>query len=132
MAYATGKVNATITHLYQSLDSFLQPLLDPAHALSKLPVTVQLQRDLDKLDFTIKQHMSIVTAEVDPFMLRNQVAAHDESKECDVLQSRAEQLLTWGFAIQPTFYIAGLLLTHFGIPWAISIPATLLCSAFGT
>ncbi|RKO83423.1 hypothetical protein BDK51DRAFT_14201, partial [Blyttiomyces helicus] len=68
------------------------------------------------------------SVEVDPFVLRNEVASVDLSSRCEEAQKRAERLVRGQVGVQLAVYPLGLLMTHLGTPWAVSIPSTVFVS----
>ncbi|KAJ3287707.1 hypothetical protein HK104_008482 [Borealophlyctis nickersoniae] len=131
MTYAVGKLNEGLHGARERIRSYLASLTSATHPLATEPLTRPLQKEaaaaLEALD---RQH-SPSAREVDPFVLRNEVATFDETRQCDVLQRHAEKLVRNQLGFQLAVYPIGLLLTHLGVPWGISIPSTLFVSALG-
>jgi hypothetical protein len=95
MAYATGKVNAMVLNLHQTIEQLFKSITQGDVALSGKPLN-----DIQQLEANIQQVLTSASGTVDPFLLRNQVAAYDESKECDIYQNELESTLAWAVTMQ--------------------------------
>ncbi|KAI8909043.1 hypothetical protein EDD86DRAFT_206803 [Gorgonomyces haynaldii] len=127
MAFATGKLSASITHVYEQLDQFLDGVVESNRTQGLGKLSSEMKHLRESL-IAFRQQPSAI---LDPFMLRNQIAVFDESKQADVLQKQSRSLIPFQVGFQTASYLTGLLLTHFGLPWTISVPATILVSSLG-
>ncbi|KAH6601070.1 hypothetical protein BASA50_001858 [Batrachochytrium salamandrivorans] len=140
MTYATGKANEALYQLNNNLVDRLYPMTVPTHALALHPITAALQENISRLLNIVKRHTpskgdsnAIIggTTEIDMFLLRNEVAAFDETQHCDMVQKQAHGLVQRQIGVQFLVYLGALLATHLGVPLAVGIPGTILMSSFG-
>jgi hypothetical protein len=151
MTYAVGRLNEGLYTLYERTRAELVPLTSSAHPLSAYPATKALQADVARIIEILDKQRPPNGVEVDAFVLRNMVATFDESKQADLLQESAEGLIRRNLAyqvhlsvyvfivgsritntaIQVVFLSGGIFATYLGVPWAISIPSTIIVSAAG-
>ncbi|KAI9201807.1 uncharacterized protein BJ171DRAFT_195899 [Polychytrium aggregatum] len=130
MIYSIGKLNQGLVGLYDQVQQQLEILSSPTSPLAQHPITRELQQDIQRILEIVEKQRPPVN-EVDPMKLRNQVAAFDESKQGDELQNVANRLVRTSVGVQLAVLSLGLLFTHLGVPWAISIPSTILASGLG-
>ncbi|KAJ3043983.1 hypothetical protein HDV00_003510 [Rhizophlyctis rosea] len=131
MTYAVGRLNEGSHHLRTTVTSYLTTIQSSAHPFSNSPFTLPLQHEARQVLEILERKKATSEGEVDPYVLRNEVATFDETKQCDALQRRAEGLVRNQLGLQLVIYSVGLLATHLGTPWAVSIPSTLFVSALG-
>ncbi|KAI8930336.1 hypothetical protein BC831DRAFT_395289 [Entophlyctis helioformis] len=131
MTYATGKANEALVQLTQHLISTLKPFTLPTHQFSQHAVTAALQTDIARLLQIAESNSPPNGPAIDPFLLRNEVAAFDETKLCDNVQKQAERIVQRQLVTQLAVYASAVLATHLGVPFAISLPSAILASGLG-
>ncbi|KAJ3054725.1 hypothetical protein HK097_000971 [Rhizophlyctis rosea] len=131
MTYAVGRLNEGAHNLHELVRTYLANLQSSAHPFSNAPITQSIQKEATTVLDILNKKRAASALEVDPYVLRNEVASFDETKQCDALQRKAEKLVRNQLALQLVVYPVGLLFTHLGTPWAVSIPSTLFVSGLG-
>ncbi|KAI8619033.1 hypothetical protein BC830DRAFT_841071 [Chytriomyces sp. MP71] len=122
MTYATGRLNEGLYTLYARTRAELTSLAGPTHPLSAYATTKELQNDITRiLDILDKQASGV---QADTFVLRNLVANGFDVSGCvEEVQEKGSQIIF--------FVCGGIFATYLGVPWAISIPSTVLVSGAG-
>ncbi|TPX68842.1 hypothetical protein CcCBS67573_g07018 [Chytriomyces confervae] len=139
MTYAIGRLNEALYTLYARTRAELGSLASAKHPLSAYSATKDLQSDvsriidiLDKQAPSVNPKKSVGGVEADTFVLRNVVATgFDVSAHVEEIQGRASQIVRSLFGSQILFACGGTFATYLGVPWAISIPSTVLVSGVG-
>ncbi|KAK6099547.1 hypothetical protein MT418_000955 [Batrachochytrium dendrobatidis] len=140
MTYATGKANEALYQLNHNLVDRLQPMTLSTHVLAKHPITAALQENILQLLSIVKRYIPLSndvagidssSVEIDKFLLRNEVAAFDESSHCDLVQKQAQKIVQRQFSVQFLVAVSALLATHLGVPLAVCIPSWVLVSGLG-
>ncbi|EGF83223.1 expressed protein [Batrachochytrium dendrobatidis JAM81] len=110
------------------------------HVLAKHPITAALQENILQLLSIVKRYIPLSndvagidssSVEIDKFLLRNEVAAFDESSHCDLVQKQAQKIVQRQFSVQFLVAVSALLATHLGVPLAVCIPSWVLVSGLG-
>eukprot|EP00842_Homolaphlyctis_polyrhiza_P003991 jgi/Hompol1/4593/HPOL_003749-RA len=108
----------------------LEPVTKSTHPFANHSTTAALQEDISRLLDIVRKNIDSSASRIDPFLLRNEVAAFDETKHCDSLQSTAHGLIQNQIILQFAVFLTALVATHLGVPFAISIPSGILFSGF--
>ena len=128
MAYAVGKLNTGLFFIYQSLNDTLKRF---SNTSLQEPLFAVFKQDLEEARESLSKEASLVEQQVDPFLLRNQVAIFDESSQSIQLQTNLERSIRLQFLYQFSVFASGLVLTHFGVPWLYTIPSAVSLSVIG-
>ncbi|KAJ3415638.1 hypothetical protein HDV05_004514 [Chytridiales sp. JEL 0842] len=131
MTYAVGRLNEGLFTLYERTRAELVPMISSAHPLSAYPATKAFQADVARIIEILDKQRPPAGVEVDAFALRNMVANFDETEQADALQESVEKLVRRSLASQVMIISGGAFATYLGVPWAISIPSTLIIAAGG-
>ncbi|KAI9335934.1 hypothetical protein BDR26DRAFT_865380 [Obelidium mucronatum] len=141
MTYAVGKLNEGLYTLYSRTRAELASLASDTHPLSTYTPTKDLQSDISRIiDILDKQAPAAVKrgrgtsngVQVDAFVLKNVVATgFDVSSQVETVQQKADYTVRSLFASQLLFATGGVFMTYLGVPWAISIPSTILVGGAG-
>ncbi|KAJ3005762.1 UNVERIFIED_CONTAM: hypothetical protein HDU68_004411 [Siphonaria sp. JEL0065] len=139
MTYAVGKLNEGLYTLYSRTRSELSSLSSDTHPLSAYTSTKDLQSDISRIiDILDKQAPASVKknngggVQVDAFVLKNLVSSgFDVSSQIETVEKKADYTVRSLFASQLLFATGGVFATYLGVPWAVSIPATVLVGGAG-
>ncbi|KAI8853199.1 hypothetical protein BC829DRAFT_22872 [Chytridium lagenaria] len=131
MTYSVGKLNEGLFTLYDRTRAELQAIASESHPLSAYKLTKAFQSDVTRIISIINKQTPPSGVEVDPFTLRNLIATFDETNQADKLQESAEALVRRHLGLQVFILSGGVFATYLGVPWAISIPSTLIVSGAG-
>ena len=120
MSFASGKLNASLDHLYRLFISQARHLSDTLQSSSAYAAVKGLQDDIERFLSVIinKQEISI-GQDIDPFFLRNEVALFDESQKSVVFQSKTSHIVKEQLFLQSALLFTSLFGTYLGIPLAI-------------
>ncbi|KAI9347789.1 hypothetical protein DFJ73DRAFT_452170 [Zopfochytrium polystomum] len=131
MAYTIGALNEGLYTLYERTLAELSALASPQHPLAAYVAGRRLQEDFRKVIEVLEKQRPPNGVEVDSSSLRKLVATFDQSAEAEHFQTSADWLVRLFLSSEFLIMLGGVFSVYFGVPWAISLPATAVAGTVG-